>query len=46
VTIDGGNFEREDLFSIQIKRDGEMPHDTLDADAYLVGVEISYVAVR
>jgi len=46
VTFDGGNFERGDLFSFQVKRDGEMPHDTLDADAYLVGVEISYVAVR
>ena len=44
--LDAEKLEKGDLLSIMIERNARMPHDTLVGDAYLVGVEISYTAMR
>jgi hypothetical protein len=46
ATFPGDEIEKGDLLSVMIERKWDMPQDTLEGDAYLLGVEISYTAVR
>lgn len=44
--LEAVNLKRRDLLSIEISRDAGMVQDTLQGDAFLLGVELTYTAAR